>query len=291
MTRSMPNEVKVIDTDGDDLGDRMYTSDMGGQIWRFDVINGQSAPALVNGGVIAQLGAEGAVSPTIADTRRFYTSPDIALFDDEILDRRFVAISIGSGYRAHPLDTSVTDRFYSLRDPHIFNALSQDEYNAYTIATDASLVEVAGQKQVVMTKDDLGWKFTLPSNQMVLSDSITFDNSVFFVAFSPDSDAATSCTAGRGTNFLYRVSIVNGDPVVNNLDTLDPNDADDARRQTLAQGGIAPTPTVLFPAPADPDCTGPQCAPPPIGCVGVECFDPGFANNPVRTLWTQDGIE
>jgi hypothetical protein len=41
----------------------------------------------------------------------------------------------------------------------------------------------------------------------------------------------------------------------------------------------------------DPDCTGADCAPPPIACIGVECFDPGFANNPVRTLWTQDGIE
>ena len=25
--------------------------------------------------------------------------------------------------------------------------------------------------------------------------------------------------------------------------------------------------------------------------VGVECFDPGFDNNPVRTLWTQDGVD
>ena len=54
--------------------------------------------------------------------------------------------------------------------------------------------------------------------------------------------------------------------------------------------GIAPTPAFLFPS-GDDDCNGHECAPPPIGCVGVECFDPGFPNNPVRTLWTQDGIE
>ena len=75
------------------------------------------------------------------------------------------------------------------------------------------------------------------------------------------------------------------------MDTLDPADADDKRMEELAQGGIAPTPTILFPSPDDPNCTGTDCAVPPIGCVGVECFDPGFANNPVRTLWTQDGIE
>ena len=88
------------------------------------------------------------------------------------------------------------------------------------------------------------------------------------------------------------MSVVNGDPVVNNLDGLAAGEEDNARRQNLQQGGIAPTPTILFPGPDDPDnCQGAACSPPPIGCVGVECFDPGFVNNPVRTLWTQDGIE
>jgi hypothetical protein len=124
----------------------------------------------------------------------------------------------------------------------------------------------------------------------VLTDSVTFDDSIFFVAFSPDSNAAVTCSAGKGTNFLYRVNVVNGDPVVNNLDTLDPNDSDDARRTTLQQGGIAPTPAILFPSPDDPNCVGVDCAPEPIMCVGAECGSPFGPNNPVRTLWTQDGI-
>jgi type IV pilus assembly protein PilY1 len=290
MIRAMPNQMKVVDISGDGLADRMYGSDLGGQVWRFDIINGETPDKLVNGGVIAQLGAEGLSStPTDAETRRFYTSPDISLFNDVVQDRRFIGISIGSGYRAHPFDLSATDRFFSLRDADVFKTLTQTEYDNYPIITDADLIDVSGKKEVVITKNDSGWMFTLPSSQKVLSDSVTFDDSVFFVGFSPDNNAAATCNAGQGTNFLYRVSIVNGDPVVNNLDTLDPNDADDARRTTLAQGGIAPTPTILFPSP-DPGCTGAACAPPPIGCVGVECFDPGFANNPVRTLWTQDGI-
>jgi len=291
MTRAIPNRLTVVDISGDGLADRMYASDLGGQIWRFDIVNGQAPNTLVNGGVIAQLGAEGLGSPAAADTRRFYTAPDVSLFNDVVQDRKFIAISIGSGYRAHPFDVSAVDRFYSLRDKEIFNSLTQANYDSFPIITEANLQDVAGRKQVVIGPNDRGWMFTLPANQKVLSDSITFDNSVFFVGFSPDNLAAASCSVGQGTNFLYQVSVVNGDPVVNNLDTLDPNDADDARRQTLAQGGIAPTPTVLFPSPDDPSCTGAACAPPPIGCVGVECFDPGFANNPVRTLWTQDGIQ
>ena len=70
------------------------------------------------------------------------------------------------------------------------------------------------------------------------------------------------------------------------------SEADEARLERLQQGGIAPDPTILFPRPDDPDtCEGPQCSPPPLMCIGVECRDPLFPNNPVRTLWTQDGIQ
>ena len=291
MTRALPNEIRVIDLTGNGFADRMYASDLGGQIWRFDVTNGQPTSTLVAGGVIARVGAEGLGAPAAADTRRFYTSPDVSLFKDNVQDRRFLAVSIGTGYRAHPFDLTAQDHFFSIRDGDVFNKLTQAEYDTYPIATINDLVEVSGQKQVTINPTDRGWKFQLPSNQKVLSDSVTFNNEVFFVAFSPDSNAAATCSAGQGTNFLYRVSVLNGDPVVNNLDALDPGDADDARRQTLQQGGIAPTPTILFPSPDDANCTGADCNPPPIGCVGVECFDPGFINNPVRTLWTQDGIQ
>jgi type IV pilus assembly protein PilY1 len=291
MTRAMPNDIRVIDLSGNGYADRMYASDLGGQIWRFDVNNGQNASNVIAGGVIARIGAEGLATPSSAETRRFYTSPDVSLFNDNVQDRRFIAVSIGSGYRAHPFDLKAVDHFFSFRDPDVFNKLTQAEYDGYSIATINDLVEVSGSKQVVINPTDRGWKFMLPSNQKVLSDSITFDNQVFFVAFSPDSNAAATCAAGKGTNYLYRVSVVNGDPIVNNLDTLAAADADAARRQTLQQGGIAPTPTVLFPSPDDANCTGADCSPPPIMCIGVECTDPGFENNPVRTLWTQDGIQ
>jgi type IV pilus assembly protein PilY1 len=278
---------------GDGMADRMYAADLGGQLLRFDIYNGEANILnFVTGGVIAQLGAEGlAGTPSAADTRRFYTSPDVSVFNSERLDRRYIGISIGSGYRAHPLDNSAADRFYSVRDPNVFNRLTQIEYNNLTVITPADLVEISGQTQVELAVDDAGWMFTLPANQKVLSDSITFNNEVFFVAFSPDTLNVAECSVGAGSNFLYRMSIINGDPVVNNLDTLDPADSDDARRQLLAQGGIAPTPTVLFPSPDDPTCTGHDCAPPPVMCIGAECSQPFPPQPPVRTLWTQDGIQ
>ncbi len=291
MTRSIPGQVRVIDMSGDGFADRMYAADMGGQLLRFDIKNGQAPASLATGGVIAQLGAEGDPVQDFDITRRFYTTPDVSIFQDRTANKRFISLSIGSGYRSHPLDESAADRFFSVRDPDVFNQLTQAEYNSYTKIKDSDLVEVSGSVRTVIPADKKGWKFTLPANQKVLSDSVTFDDTVTFVGFSPEANNSDGCAPSLGKNFLYRVQVENGDPVVNNLDTLDPADADDERMEELQQGGIAPTPTILFPSPDDPNCTGTDCSVPPIGCVGVECFDPGFANNPVRTLWTQDGIE
>ena len=295
-TRAIPNQVRVVDFNGDSFADRMYTSDLGGQVWRFDIFNGKApngigVDALVAGGVIAQLGAEGMGSPTDVDTRRFYNAPDISIFNDNIQNRRFLSINIGSGYRAHPLETTNADRFYSIRDEDVFNKLSQSDYNSYLKVTESDLVEVSGTVGAVISASDRGWMLTLPANQMVLATSTTFDNEVFFVAFSPDAAGAASCSAGRGRNFLYRVSVTNGDPIAD-LDNVVAGTEDSLRVKDLAQGGIAPSPRFLFPSPDGGVCTtGTDCSPPPLGCIGVECFDPGFENNPVRTLWTQDGIE
>ncbi len=291
MTRAFPTEIKVIDLTGDGFANRMYATDVGGQIWRFDVfsdaapgIGAGGSPALVTGGIIAQFGLDG------TSERRMYNAPDISVFNDNRQQRRYIAVSVGSGYRAHPLNNNAADRFYSLRDPDVFSSLSQQAYNNYDVATDSDMVEISGTTNTVITASDHGWKFTLPANQKILADSATFDGSVFFVSFSPEVTSLAACETTVGKNFLYQVSVVNGDPIAD-LDTLDPLLSDDARVTALAQGGIAPSARFLFPSPDDPNCTGAACSPPPIGCVGVECFDPGFENIPVRTLWTQDGIE
>ncbi len=291
MTRAFPTAIKVIDINGDNFADRMYAADVGGQLWRFDITSGNPADTLVTGGVIARFGFEGTTTASNEGPRRIYNSPDVALFTDTQQKRRYIAVNIGSGYRAHPLNSSAVDRFYSLRDPDVFNQLLQADYDNYDIATDADMIEVSGQTQTVISSADRGWRFTLPPMQMVLADSTTFNDSIFFVGFSPEATLIDGCDSTFGKNFLYQVSVVNGDPIVSNLDTLNPADSDAARTKTLSQGGIAPSPTILFPSPNDPNCNGPDCTPPPIACIGLECFDPGFENNPVRTLWTQDGIE
>ncbi|HEX2139288.1 MAG TPA: hypothetical protein VHG33_06215, partial [Woeseiaceae bacterium] len=288
MNRAIPSEIRVIDLSGDGLADRMYAADIGGQIWRFDISNGKNKIDLVDGGVIARLGPEPAVD-AVENPRRFYNSPDVAIFNDPDQGRRFISISIGSGYRAHPLNTAATDMFFSVRDPAVFNQLTEDDYSNYDIVTVDDLVTVTPGTPATVGPEKRGWKYQLPDEQAVLANSLTFADSLFIVAFSPDVNLNNPCQPSAGLNLLYQVNVANGDFAVTNLDA--PVGEEEPEYSTeLAQGGIASSATALFPGSTEPDCEGAACAEPPIFCVGAECFDPGFDNRPVRTLWTQDGI-
>ena len=257
-------------------------------------MNGMKPDKLVAGGVIAQLGAEGLTSPTPADTRRFYTTPDIAMFTDNVHLRRYLAINIGSGYRAHPLNSGASDALYSLRDPQVFAQLTQSQYDVYPIIKHDDLIDVAGKYGTTIPQNSPGWKFTLPPGEMVLSDARTFDNAIYFVTFEASANSIDPCQAGLSVNRVYRMDVANGDPRFGVGDTPEfntPEENDAARVLTLAQGGIAPVAVFMFPSSWDKNCKGDECRPRPMACIGVECFDPSYGNYPVRTLWTQDGIE
>ena len=112
MQYSIPSDLRVIDINSDGLADQIYFGDMGGQIWRMDIDNrqdiGNALSGRITGGVIAELGDN-----TPQNSIRFYYPPDVALVNFE--GRQQLSVSIGSGWRAHPLQTRVTDRFYSFR--------------------------------------------------------------------------------------------------------------------------------------------------------------------------------
>jgi type IV pilus assembly protein PilY1 len=252
MDYSIPARIRVVDFDGNGFADRFYAGDMGGQLWRFDVINGNAAASLVAGGVIAQLGAAPSATPATApsDTiRRFYYAPDVATVNTRT--ENFIHIGIGSGHRGHPLNMTNHDRFFALRDSaaSVANQAAFDALYPSPI-TDANLQQITSTNTTITT-GKRGWYLDLNVGtgwigEKVLAEARTFNNQVIFSTFRPGTDAVASCTPQLGTNRVYQLNIFNGAPVTN-LDgstTTGPLTMSDMYVQNA--GGILPTAQALF---------------------------------------------
>jgi type IV pilus assembly protein PilY1 len=291
MQYSIPADVKVVDLDGDGFADRMYAADMGGQVWRFDIFNGRSAADLVEGGVIAQLGSAGLSTPTDAETRRFYYSPDVALVSNS--GAAYLHIGIGSGYRAHPNATLNQDRFYALRDYAAFSRLSDIDYGNLTPITEADLTDVTDSPDAALASDSPGWLIRLDAGEKVLAEARTFANQVYFTTFKPGAPpSADDCEPRLGTNKLYVVSLVNGAPVTNLDGSVDDTNLTVSDRAREFSGSISSDVVFLFPSAEDPEnCVGDECTPPPVACVDLFCFPTDFQNNPIRTFWIQNSLD
>src|SRR5438874_1775650 len=311
MDHAIPSDVAVLDIDGDGYADRMYVGDMAGQLWRFDISNGNTAANLVAGGVIASLGThdDPANAHPYAATRRFYNAPDVAAVTKRGLPP-FFNIAIGSGYRGHPLnapppppntppatDKTNQDRFYAIRDYHPFDKQTQAYYDAYTVThdSDANLIDITSSVTPTVPAGALGWKLTLnqPGNswvgEKVLAASSTFNDQVLFTTYTPNASASSDpCTPGAGNNRLYAVSVFDGRPVDNLANPSNASIAD--RWTTLAQRGIAPGVTFLFPAPQN----GVNGSPPPTDQRPVVCLSGAEVlgvcknfNSRLKTVWSE----
>ena len=54
--------------------------------------------------------------------------------------------------------------------------MTQAEYDAFTPIYDDDLAEISGSVGTTIGQNQPGWRFTLPSDQKVLSSSVTFNN-------------------------------------------------------------------------------------------------------------------
>lgn len=257
MMYSVPSDLRVIDINFDGLVDQIYFGDMGGQVWRFDYNNDQaideSVDLRMSGG---RIGAFAGDTPETA--RRFYYPPDVAVVSIE--GQQQLSVSIGSGWRAHPLDEVVEDRFYNIRQTQIFGA-PQDEDGKVRYAPPigegtTGMIEL-NDSDVARTAsvDDRGWFLPLRVGEKTLSSAATLDGDLVFTTYNP-SAPNNSCDAAVGGGSVYILDAATGNPVQNldvdpsttnngteDLSDLDGND----RYRKLPSSGIPPGPTILFP--------------------------------------------
>lgn len=201
MTSAITSKVSTIDFDGDGITDYFFASDLGGRVWRFD-INKESKAAtdfIAGSGVIFDANGSSA-----GHYQRFYYAPSISYFADRdksgrVIDK-YLTLSIGSGYRAHPLAVGTQDSFYIIKDSNV--ETPPHSYFTHTPAHYADIPVGAPLQKSVATP---GWKYDLSPDEKVLSKSLTAKGNIYFTTFSPTKGASNpgTCTADIGTGASY----------------------------------------------------------------------------------------
>jgi type IV pilus assembly protein PilY1 len=202
MTWPFPARVAVLDTDGDAFADRMYAVDISGHVWRFDITNGQPAPSLVTGGILADLSGDPAPDASArpgVGAAQFFNAPDVALIQPRG-GAPYYNIAVGS--RAF---------FYAIRDRDPFTRRSQTSYDTATpIRADELIALSASATDTHMPPDAAGWKISLQSptaasatGEIVTGESVTADGVVLFTTFQPANDDA--CEVGASRVYAVRV--------------------------------------------------------------------------------------
>ena len=273
MGYSIPSRITIADSNGDGVGDRLYVGDTGGQVWRVDLGNDIktagglrtfadcSADSACFGTVIGKLAS---VSDTADGTqhRRFFEPPSVVQVSDATYSSTsdYDYVLIGSGYRAHPLNTEVHDRFYAFRDRYISGLADADGDHLSEVAdgyadgsggpiigtgdapSDNNLINVTSSilDTSAATKGADGWYYDFNeagnNAEKVLSAANTVSGGVTFTTFRPGVSASSNpCEGTLGNANAYNFNILNANAF---LDWDGDGDIDtDDRTQELG-GGI-----------------------------------------------------
>ena len=118
MSYSITASISLLDSDADGIIDRLYAVDTGGQVWRVDLAALETATANPESTTVVGKLAEIGSDVTDSIKRRFFDAPSVVQVTDTLFSNEsdYDYVLVGSGYRAHPLDTEVEDRFYAFRD-------------------------------------------------------------------------------------------------------------------------------------------------------------------------------
>ncbi len=193
---SIPGDIRVLDMDRNGTLDRLYFADTGGNVWRVDMDHDlrDSDPDMYNydDAVLTKMADLGTNGDHGTDTRKFFYEPDTALLQHN--GKTYMTISLGSGYRTHPLNTNTEDRFYVLMEPNVYN----EPPAGFVALTNADLVNAktgfTGVNDNLLTPPAgtvyKGWYYDFAhTGEKVLAPAVTFLNKVVFTTFAPVGEA------------------------------------------------------------------------------------------------------
>jgi type IV pilus assembly protein PilY1 len=264
---SVPADLAVLDRDGDGNFDRIYAADTKGNLWRVDISDAN--PDNWASYKLAALGGTG------ANARKFLNKPDV------VFGATYDAVLIGSGDREHPFETTVTNRFYMLKDTKVglTGGLLCGASGAERTCVESDLTDVTSDPfQNTTATIPTGWYLTLSTGEKVVGNAVTAFGTTFFGTNLPTPPAPGVCTSNLGEARMYAVGYEAGTATLN-LNGVSGLTATD-RFEVLKGGGFPPSPVasrvVIDGKEVDVVCSGAHCLKPPTSST---------SSRRARTYW------
>lgn len=264
MQYSITGRISTIDRDADGLADHLYAADLGGQIFRIDIYNGETENNVIKGGLLADFNGD-----TKTTNRRFYYGPDVT--EVVTVNEPYFAVAIGSGFRDGPVNSNVQDSFYMLKDQGVYSKDDNGHFTfpngTYTVKDlyDATNHQLTSGDIILKTTaySDLnmlaGWRIDLQAcGEKVLISPLILNYQILFTTYSPASDNLANCSFTADTEQAYLVDLLTGNAVVDLDQDMLITRAD--RAVKLHQTKIASAPTIVI-----------KNLVKPVVCVGSDC--------------------
>jgi hypothetical protein len=245
MEYAVPGTIRALDMDRNGSVDRLYFGDMGGNIWRADLNAGdfEASPILhdLSKAKLSKLAALG--NNTGSDLRKFFYEPDVAFFRHQ--GQFLLTIAVGSGYRSHPLNENIVNRFFVLRDQYV---LRLPDASFKTIEETDLLKAPVNSKQKLLDNTYYGWYRELDTilHEKVLATATTFMNRVIFTTFGKTAPVAvTAGSCDVVTNFqsrAYVIDLLRGGAVID----FDSGKTGNEISTKVSNDEIVTTPQIIF---------------------------------------------
>jgi len=233
MAFSFPGEITALDMDNNGYTDRLYASDAGGNIWRLTVGDSNISNWTATKIFTANPGSGGA-----SDTgRKIFYKPSAVVEPGNL-----AILYFGTGDREHPLNWSVVDRLYALKDKGQSTTMSEadlidvtlDELQTTTVTSGAG--SISDLLSNLNAADKYGWYIKLDENagEKVLAPPTVFNKVAYFTTYAPSTtEAPDPCGSGNlGTARLYAVNYLTGEAVLNYDKTNDSTILDNKRAKS-----------------------------------------------------------
>jgi len=265
MISSIVGDINLVDSDNDRRTDRLYAADLTGQVWRVD-LNPELSESSV--GRLASLSQGGDPTNPVdnLNERKFFYKPDYVRVKDTQFSGNadgadtYDAIALVSGTRSNPIDNTVEDRLYVIRDyldddvlqppgsasPTNYPACNTASTGGCSVSTAITNSGLANLSSTVVSydadpntdtaagelADNNGYYFDLLSDgEIGFSQTQVLAGKLYFTTYKPEDgpsvkekvvDGSTQCVVDLGSSNLYVVDVVTGSPAVSSTSKTTP---------------------------------------------------------------------